>query len=80
MTDEEREFDMIIAGLEFEPEVIEVPDMGKMSKLELLQERHRVMEILADHKALIDPKTDGDKDLQGYYFGLTAELRRRNML
>lgn len=73
------EFDKMMEGLGLED-----PGPGKdlsvLSGKQLMDEVHRVRKILLDNGAMVYPKTEEDVDLQGYYFGLTQEMRKRRML
>lgn len=80
MADDERAiFDALVEGIE-----IEEPDIDhrfeELNNVALMKEFHRVKDDLNTRGVLLHPKTEADIDLQGYYFGLVGEMRKRKLL
>ena len=76
--DEDATFAEMMEGLDLEDPG--TADYSQLSNLALMQEAHRVKGLLSEAGALVHPKTPEEIDLQGYYFGLTHEMRKRGML
>lgn len=57
----------------------QAPDYTALSKEEILEQWVQTKNALENHRALLNPTTEEDRDLQAKYYGLLLEMRKRNM-